>query len=86
MRLGTLDGNLCETIRQAVLAKLPGADVKVDGQGGHFTIRVVSAEFAGKNPVAKQRLVLGAIAHLMSGPSAPVHAIDRLETLLPNAE
>ena len=83
MRLGTLEGSINDSVRKAILEKLPDADVSVNGQGGHFTIRVVSAEFAGKTPVVKQRLVLSAIAHLMSGPDAPVHAIDRLETLLP---
>jgi stress-induced morphogen len=55
----------------------------VRGSGGHFEIRVVSASFAGKNTLAKQRLVFSAIAHLMKGDGAPVHAIDKLETVAP---
>ena len=31
-----------------------------------------------------QRLVYGAIMHLMQGGSAPVHAVDRLDTRTPN--
>lgn len=83
MRLGTLEDNINERVRQAILAKLPGAVVEVQGRGGHFQLKVVSAEFAGKTPLAKQRLVLSAVAPMMSGPDAPVHAIDTLETLLP---
>ena len=70
-------------IREAIEAALAGAEVEVGGAGGHFTIRVVSSAFAGKNTLAKQRLVYSAIAHLMKGDNAPVHAVDRLETLVP---
>jgi len=30
-----------------------------------------------------QRMVYGAIAHLMKGDLAPVHAVDRLQTRVP---
>jgi len=48
--------------------------------GGHFTVHVVSPVFEGKSMLESQRLVLGAIAHLMKGDGAPVHAIDSLKT------
>ncbi len=51
--------------------------------GGHFEIRVVSTAFEGKSLLQKQRLVLSAIAHLMKGEQAPVHAVDKLETIIP---
>ncbi len=70
-------------IREAVENAIPGATVEVSGEAGHFSIRVTSAAFAGKNAVAKQRLVYSAIAPLMNGDHPPVHAIDRLETLEP---
>ena len=70
-------------IRSAIEAALPCDSLDVRGSGGHFEIRVSSAAFAGKNTLAKQRLVLGAIAHLMKGDGAPVHAIDVLETRAP---
>lgn len=72
-----------EKIRQALSTALPCDALEVRGSGGHFAIRVVSSAFAGKNTLAKQRLVFGAIAHLMKGDDAPVHAIDELETLAP---
>lgn len=73
-----------ESIRSAILERIPGADVTVAaGSGGHFTIDVVSPVFAGKNVVESQRLVYGAIAHLMKGDGAPVHAIDKLTTKTP---
>ncbi len=70
-------------LREAIAAALPEADIQVSGGGGHFEIRVVSAAFEGKRALAKQRLVYDAIAHLMTGDTAPVHAVDRLVTETP---
>ena len=70
-------------LEQAITKALPGARISVRGGGGHFEIDVVSAEFEGKNSLARQRLVYGAIGHLMRGERAPVHAVDRLKTATP---
>ena len=67
----------------AITAKLPDAKVDVSGGGGHYTIGVVSTGFAGKNLLESQRLVLGAIKHLLAGERAPVHAVDSLTTRTP---
>jgi acid stress-induced BolA-like protein IbaG/YrbA len=73
-----------EAIRTAIREALPGADVEVGSGGpGHFQIRVTSPAFAGKSRVRQQQLVYAAIAHLMSGANAPVHAVDRLECQVP---
>lgn len=72
---------IAEQLRQAILAKLPDGEVEVTiGSPGHYSLAVTSTEFAGKNTLAKQRLVYAAITHLMAGDSAPVHAIDKLVT------
>ncbi len=72
------------SIRQAILDKIPDAAVDVQpGSGGHYSIAVVSPVFAGKGMLESQRLVYGAIAHLMKGDGAPVHAIDKLSTKAP---
>jgi acid stress-induced BolA-like protein IbaG/YrbA len=71
-------------IKTAILAKIPDANVVVAaGSGGHYTIEVVSPVFAGKGMLESQRLVYGAIAHLMAGATAPVHAVDKLTTKTP---
>ena len=70
-------------LRTAIEAAIPCDSLDVRGSGGHFEIRVVSSAFKGKNTLAKQRLVLGAIGDLMKGDGAPVHAIDVLETREP---
>lgn len=73
-----------EQIKAHILAAIPGAVVEVaTGGGGHYALRVVSEAFAGKNRVAQQRLVLAALRPLMDGPSAPLHAVDRLITETP---
>jgi len=73
-------GDVTQAIRDAIEAIIPDALIIVGGSGGHFTIEVVSPVFEGKNMLQSQRLVLGAIAHLMKGDRAPVHAVDSLRT------
>jgi acid stress-induced BolA-like protein IbaG/YrbA len=75
---------VAERLRECIEEALPGARVEVESGGaGHFALDVVSAGFAGRSRVAQQQLVYAAIAHLMKGADAPVHAIDRLTTRLP---
>ena len=62
---------------------MPDAVVEVSGGGGHYTILVISTAFAGKNMLESQRLVLGAIKHLINGANPPVHAVDSLVTRTP---
>lgn len=78
-------GSIDDAIRAAIVERIPGAVVEVAGAGGHFSIAVTSTEFAGKSMLQSQRLVYGAIAHLMSGNLAPVHAVDTLTTRVPAA-
>ena len=76
--------DLCAALRTAIEGALPGAEAEVAaGSPGHFQIRVTSERFAGKSMVQQQQLVYAAIAHLMKGDDAPVHAIDRMQTVVP---
>jgi acid stress-induced BolA-like protein IbaG/YrbA len=75
--------NLEDQIRIAVEETVPNSTVEVSGSGGHFNLKVISPEFAGKKTLEKQRMVYGALKKLMAGSHAPVHAIDSLETLAP---
>jgi len=71
-------------LRKALEAAFPRAEIDVSSASpGHFELRVVSKAFENKTRLQQQQLVYKAIAHLMSGDSAPVHAIDRMETLVP---
>ncbi|MGH0028175.1 MAG: BolA/IbaG family iron-sulfur metabolism protein [Myxococcota bacterium] len=77
-------GDTARDLARAIREALPGAEVHVEDRGpGHFEIRVVAAAFEGLSRLKQQQLVYGAIAHLMKGNAAPVHAIDRLQTELP---
>lgn len=76
-------GSVEDAIRTAVTARMADAVVDVSGGGGHWRIAVVSKEFAGKSMLEQQRLVLGAIKHLLNGDRAPVHAVDSLTTRTP---
>lgn len=76
-------GSIEEAIRSGIVAKLPDARVEVSGGGGHWRIDVVSTAFAGKSLLENQRLVLGAIKHLINGANPPVHAVDSLTTRTP---
>jgi acid stress-induced BolA-like protein IbaG/YrbA len=71
-------------IQNAIAQSLPGAAVHVSaGSPGHFNISVAAEEFRGKTRLACQRLVYKAIAPMMQGDRAPVHAVDQLETKVP---
>jgi stress-induced morphogen len=76
--------DIAKQLHDAIAAELPDATIEVTiGSPGHYSLEVRSTAFEGKRPVAKQRLVYSAIAHLMGGDDAPVHAIDTLRTLPP---
>ena len=76
-------GSVIDALREAIEQEIPNAQAEVSGGGGHFSIEVVSPVFEGKNMLASQRLVYAAIAHLMKGETAPVHAVDSLKTRTP---
>ncbi len=76
-------GNVIEALREAIESKIPSSKADVSGAGGHFTIEVVSPAFKGLGMLESQRMVYGAIAHLMQGDLAPVHAVDKLKTRAP---
>ena len=77
-------GSVVDALREAIEGAIPGAQANVTGGGGHFSIEVISAVFAGKGMLESQRLVYSAIAHLMKGDLAPVHAVDTLKTRVPS--
>jgi stress-induced morphogen len=81
--LGAQD-DVGERLRDAVAGALPGATVEVRAAGpGHFELRVVAEAFRGRSRLQQHQMVYGAIAPLMAGDAAPVHAIDRLVTEAP---
>ncbi len=74
-------GAMCAAIRSAIEKSIEGAAVSVTTTSPyHFEIQVVSGSFDGESPVRRQQRVYAAIAHLMKGDAAPVHAVDRMVT------
>ncbi len=70
-----------DAIRQALQDALDATEIQVTGgDGGHYHIAVTSRAFEGKSTLERHRMVLNAIAALMAGADAPVHAIDSIKT------
>ncbi|MGM0578387.1 MAG: BolA/IbaG family iron-sulfur metabolism protein [Myxococcota bacterium] len=76
-------GSVAPQVKDAIEQAIPDAEAEVSGGDGHYSITVRSPAFDGKSRVQQQRLVYTAITPLMSGPDAPVHAVDELRTLAP---
>jgi acid stress-induced BolA-like protein IbaG/YrbA len=68
------------SIQAMIETGLPGAQARVQGDDGvHFEAEVVAAQFAGKLPLARHRLVYATLGDLMGG---AIHALA-LKTLTP---
>ena len=73
-----------EQMRERIAKAIPDAVIEIEAAGpGHFEISVTSTAFEGKSRVQQQQLVYGAITDLMAGATPPVHAVDRLQCLIP---
>ena len=71
-------------IREAIESAIAGARAEVRcASPGHYEIRVASEAFAGQPKLRQHQMVYGAITPLMSGDAPPVHAVDRLECVIP---
>ena len=77
-----------DDISARIKAAIPDAQVSVTdttGTGDHFAATVVSPAFEGKGPVARHRLVYAALADVMQGSAAPIHALA-LTTVTPQEQ
>ncbi len=82
--VGPAPEEIAAQIQRAIVSAIPNAAIDVvSGGPGHFEISVVSPIFEDKSRVQQHQLVYGAITHLMSGPQAPIHAVDRLDCRTP---
>jgi stress-induced morphogen len=72
-----------EAITAKIVAALPDARVELKdltGTQDHWEAVVVSASFAGKNPIERHRMVFSALEEEMKG---PIHALS-LRALTPD--
>ncbi len=71
-----------DALKAAVAAAVPNSVVEVSSASpGHYSLVVRSEVFRGRSMLESHRLVYAAIAPLMNGDAAPVHAIDTLKTI-----
>lgn len=60
---------------KALVAKaFPGATVDVELLGGHYTVTVISDDFAGVRPVARQQRVYAPLADVIA--AGTIHAVN----------
>ncbi len=71
-----------EDIKRLIEAGIPGAQVRVAGDGTHFDAVVVSSAFAGQTIVVQHQMVYGALGTKMQ---AEIHALS-IHTLTPDAQ
>jgi stress-induced morphogen len=77
-----MSDSVAERLEHAIQAALDDAEVEVrPGSAGHYSITVTSKAFAGLGMMESHRKVYAAIAPLMKGDGAPVHAVDSLKTI-----
>jgi len=74
---------IIEEVKKVILEQIPDSEVTIKCRSGHFDIKVISKEFEGKTLLAKQRMVYSAITPFMTGTMPPIHAVDTLETIIP---
>ena len=63
-----------DAVTKLILDGMPGAEVTVTGDGSHFEAVVVSADFVGKTPIQKQRLVMATVKPQIE--SGELHALS----------
>ncbi|OGA81139.1 MAG: BolA family transcriptional regulator [Burkholderiales bacterium RIFCSPHIGHO2_01_FULL_63_240] len=68
-----------DLVQQYIAAGLPCTHLSVEGDGQHFFATIVSAEFEGKNRIARHQRVYQALGDRMR---AEIHALS-MKTLTP---
>ncbi len=63
-----------EKVEELISAGMPGAEVKVTGDGRHFEASVISAEFEGKSLLQRHRMVMDTVKEQIA--SDELHALS----------
>lgn len=62
-----------DDVKKLITDQLQGADVKVETDGYHYQVRVISDAFAGLGAVKRQQLIYGCLnKHILDG---SLHAV-----------
>lgn len=76
-----MSGQISQWIEQMLTEALSAEQVLVGGDGRHFDITVVSAQFEGQRPVKKQQMVYAALNEKIA--DGTIHAV-MMKTLTPS--
>jgi acid stress-induced BolA-like protein IbaG/YrbA len=63
-----------DEVKAMIEAGLPGAEVVAKGDGSHFDVIVISAEFERKSMVEEQKMVFATLGEKIT--SGEIHAIN----------
>ena len=63
-----------------IAAGLGNSEVKVEGEGHHFEVTIVSPDFAGKSVIQRHQMVYGVLGERMK---SEIHALS-MKTLTPD--
>jgi acid stress-induced BolA-like protein IbaG/YrbA len=75
-----MNGQIDQWIEQVLKEALSAEQVLVGGDGRHYEITVVSAQFEGQRPVKKQQMVYAALNEKIA--DGTIHAV-MMQTLTP---
>lgn len=70
-----------QAVSQLIQSGLPGAEVRVTGDGAHFDAIVISEVFAGLTPIKRQRTVMDTVRTEIA--SGELHALS-IKTFTPD--
>ncbi len=80
----TLPTDISSEIKSRIETAIKDSQVEVSDNGNlHYALAVTSSTFSGLSQVKQHQLVYAAIKDLMAGHEAPIHAIDKMEILIP---
>lgn len=80
----TLPTDLSSEIKSRIETAIKGSQADVTDNGNlHYSLTVTSSTFSDLSQVKQHQLVYAAIKDLMAGHEAPIHAIDKMEILIP---
>ncbi len=68
-----------DELQQMIVSALPDSEVVVQGEGDHFQVVVVSAEFEGKSRVIQHQMIYKAIGDALQ---SAIHALT-IQTYTP---
>jgi len=69
-------------VAELIKAGMNCESVEVEGDGQHFYVSVISSEFAGKRPIARQQMVYAAVKEQIE--SGELHALSFKLTKTPD--